>query len=223
MKICVLFPAYNEEKTIAGLVRDVKKHASGVIVVDDGSSDKTSDEAASAGAHVIINEKNMGKGASLKKGFEYVSSSGYEAVITMDADRQHDFREIPFFIKKMEETGADIVLGTRMGNHKGMPVIRMFTNFTTSLIVSILSGSRVTDSQTGFRLIKTRVLKEVELETSNYETESEMLIKAGRKNFAIEEIPIKTIYAGQESEIKPCRDTVRFIRLVLKFLIKKDG
>ena len=216
MKICVLLPAYNEEKTIGGLVRDIRRHVSDVIVVDDGSADDTAAEAAEAGAVVISNEKNMGKGASLRRGFEYITRQDCDAVITMDADRQHDFNEIPVFVKRMEETGADIVLGTRMGSHEGMPLLRLLTNLVTSFIVSALCRCRVTDSQTGYRLIKTEVLRNVRLETANYETESEILIKAVKKKYFITEAPIKTIYGGQESKIKPGRDTLRFIKLVVK-------
>lgn len=220
MKICVLLPAYNEERTIGGLVRDVRKHVPDVIVADDGSSDNTAREAREAGAVVLSGGRNMGKGASLRRGFEYISSGDCNAVITMDADRQHDYRELPAFIKSMEETGADIVLGTRMGAHEGMPVLRLLTNIATSLVVSALCGCRVTDSQTGYRLIKTGVLRDVRLETANYETESEMLIKAARKKFLITEIPIRTIYDGQESKIRPGRDTLRFIKLVINSVLR---
>ncbi len=220
MKVCVLLPAYNEEKTIGGLVSDIKKHVPLVIVVDDGSSDKTAEKAGEAGAFVLSNQKNMGKGASLRRGFEHACKGDCDAVITMDADRQHDFNEIPAFIGRMEETGADIVLGTRLGAHEGMPLLRLLTNLVTSFIVSILCRCRVTDSQTGYRLIKTEVLRNVTLETSNYETESEILIKAARKRFMIAEAPIKTIYAGQESRINPGRDTARFIKLVFKSVLK---
>ena len=220
MKICVLLPAYNEGSTIAGLVKDIMEFTPHVIAVDDGSSDDTADEARRAGAVVISNKKNMGKGASLRKGFAYVCAKDYDAVITMDADRQHDVGEIPVFVDKMLETGADIVLGTRMGSVEGMPFIRRLTNLVTSLVVSVLCGCRITDSQIGYRMLKTGVLRQVELKTSNYETESEILIKAARKKFLIKEAPVKTIYCGQVSKIRPGRDTVRFIRLVLTLVIK---
>lgn len=220
VKICVLLPAYNEEKTIGGLVRDVRKYVPDVIVVDDGSADNTAAEAREAGAVVISNGRNAGKGASLRRGFEYIAAGGCDAVITMDADRQHDFNEIPLFIKRMEETGADIVLGTRMGAHEGMPLLRLLTNLVTSSIISALCRCRVTDSQTGYRLIKTEVLRNVSLETANYETESEILIKAAGKKFSIVETPIRTIYAGQLSKIKPGRDTLRFIKLVYKSIFR---
>jgi glycosyltransferase involved in cell wall biosynthesis len=220
MKVCVLLPAYNEAGTIAALVQDIRKHVRDVIVVDDGSSDGTAAFAGKAGAKVLRNEKNAGKGASLRKGFEYIAAGGCGAVITMDADRQHDAGEIPSFIRKMEETGADIVLGTRMGAHEGMPRLRLLTNIVTSFIVSLLCMRKVTDSQTGYRLIRTEVLRNVELETANYETESEIIIKAARKGFAITEVPIKTIYAGQESKIKPGRDTLRFAKLVIRSVLR---
>ncbi len=216
MKICVLLPAYNESRAVFRLVRDIKGIVPDVIVVDDGSSDDTAGEAGRAGAVVLRNEKNMGKGASLRKGFEHVAGGDCDAVITMDADGQHDYREIPLFIDKMLETNADIVIGTRMGETADMPLIRLLTNRVTSLVVSLLCLCRITDSQSGYRLIKKRVLKEVSLETSNYDTESEILIKAARKGFSVKEVPVRTIYGGQESKIRPGKDTVRFIKLVFK-------
>ena len=216
MKLCVLLPAYNEGAVIGGLVRKISGRISDVIVVDDGSIDNTCREAEEAGAVVLKNSSNLGKGASLRKGFEYIVRENYDALITMDADGQHDCGEIPSFIRAAEETGADILLGTRMGSVGGMPFLRLLTNVVTSMIVSALCLQKITDSQTGYRMIRTGVLRNVKLQTSNYETESEILIKASRKGFRIREIPIKTIYGNQVSGIKPGKDTLRFIKLVLK-------
>ena len=100
-----------------------------------------------------------------------------------------------------------------------MPFIRLATNVVTSLIVSILSRQKITDSQTGYRLIKRKVLEKVDLVTSNYETESEILIKAGRKGFKVSEVPIRTIYGGESSSINRFTDTLRFIKLVIRIAV----
>ena len=219
MKICIVIPAFNEAKAVAELVKKLLSHSDKVIVIDDGSSDGTSKLAQGAGAIVLRHEKNCGKGAALRTGFKYAVKSGCDGVITIDADGQHDWREVPLFISEAERSSADIILGTRMKSVGEMPFIRLLTNVVTSLIVSVFSRQRITDSQTGYRLIRREVLENVALVTSNYDMESEILIKAGRKGFKIAEIPIRTIYGVESSNINRLTDTLRFIRLVLKNII----
>lgn len=216
MKVCVLIPAFNEAKTVGKLVKELLSYVERVVVVDDGSTDDTSGQAEDAGAVVLRHDRNCGKGASLRTGFDYALRAGCEQIITIDADGQHDWREVPLFVREAERSGADIILGTRMGSREGMPFIRLATNVVTSLIVSILSRQKITDSQTGYRLIRREVLEKVDLATSNYETESEILIKAGRKGFKVSEIPVRTIYGGESSNINRFTDTLRFIRLVFR-------
>ncbi len=219
MKVCVVIPALNEGKTIGKLVERLLSCADRVVVVDDGSTDDTSGQAEKAGAVVLRHDRNCGKGASLRTGFDYALRAGCEQIITMDADGQHDWEELPLFVSEAERSGADIILGTRMGSREGMPFIRLATNVVTSLIVSILSRQKITDSQTGYRLIKREVLEKVALVTSNYETESEILIKAGRKGFKVSEVPIRTIYSGEFSNINRFTDTLRFIKLVIRIAV----
>ncbi len=209
--VCVVIPGYNVEGTIEELVRKIRGTIKTVIVVDDGSVDETVLRARLAGATVLSHKKNLGKGAALRTGFQYARERNFEAVVTIDGDNQHNPDEIADFLR--EE--ADIVIGTRMRNTEGMPLIRFLTNRVTSIIVSFLSRRRLTDSQSGFRLIRTRVFEDVVLTTSNYETESEILIKAGERGYTIKEIPIATIYANQKSNINSVLDTLRFIKLVL--------
>lgn len=216
-----IIPAYNEEERISGVIRGIKKHlmAENIIVVDDGSTDDTGRVAGSEGAHLISNGKNLGKGASLRKGFDLAASmDGIEGVFTVDADGQHDPEEIPVFISKFEESGADIVIGDRMADTESMPLIRKMTNLVTSGVISRRSGLRIRDSQSGYRLIRCRLLREIELVTSRFETESEILIKASRRGALIESVPIRTIYGREISKIRPLRDTYRFLKLVMRSL-----
>lgn len=211
-----MMPAFNESEAVGELVGKLHSYVEEVIVVDDGSTDDTYEKARDAGATVVRHSQNRGKGAALRTGFKHAVAAGCDGVITMDADGQHDYREIPLFINEAEKCGADIILGTRMGSVSGMPRIRLLTNIVTSFIVSILARQRVSDSQTGFRFIKRAVLENVRLTTTNYDMESEILIEASRKGFKITEIPVKTIYGDNASNINPFIDTLRFIRLVLK-------
>ncbi|MBI2447027.1 MAG: glycosyltransferase family 2 protein [Candidatus Omnitrophica bacterium] len=220
MKVSVLLPSYNEEKNIGDLIKGIRHYVSDIIVVDDGSSDRTGDIASREGAFVIRHRTNKGKGASLKDGFAYVKELGYDAVIVMDADGQHKPEDIPLFIEAGSKKGDVIIIGDRMQDVAKMPFLRRMTNRFTSFLISKSIRQSVPDSQCGFRLIKRRVLDNLKLSTSNYDTESEMLIEAARNNFQIISLPITTIYNGQHSNINPIVDTIRFFRLVLRSFLR---
>ena len=216
-KILVLIPAFNAEKTILSLIDQISVFIDkkDILVVDDGSTDRTYQLAKESGANCIQHKKNKGKGEALKTGFEYALKEGYSGVITLDADLQHDPKFIPEFIKKTE---SDILVGTRDIRLKTMPLPRWLSNNLTSIIVSILGDTKVRDSQSGYRYISAEVLKTVKLKTKKYELESELLIKAGRRKFKIDPVPISTIYQGSKSFINPLVDTGRFIKLMWKSL-----
>ncbi|NOZ64108.1 MAG: glycosyltransferase family 2 protein [Caldiserica bacterium] len=218
-KICALIPAYQEEERIGEVVKRTRKIAGvdEVIVVDDGSVDRTSEVAERSGATVLKHVKNAGKGKSLQTGFSYAVSKGFDAVVTLDGDGQHLPEEIPLFIEKASKEDADIVVGSRMEDPQGMPPVRYWTNVITSLITTMLAGTRIRDSQSGFRLIRSRVLQEVSLESPKFAVESELLIKAGKKGFKIREIPITSVYlpdSTRKSKISPWKDTLRFFMLI---------
>ena len=215
-RTCVLIPSYNEARTIGGIVTGLARLGLAAYVVDDGSTDETAGIAEKAGAMVLRHARNKGKGASLVEGFGRIVKEGYERVAVIDGDGQHSLDDIQVLMKRMDETGADIVIGSRMGETSGMPLVRVCANRFMSCVLSMIVGQPIPDSQSGFRLIKRRVLEGVLLETSNYETESEFLIKAGRAGFRIESAPIKTIYQGQKSRINPIADTLRFIKLLVR-------
>lgn len=219
--LSVLIPSYNEARTIGHIVAELILKGFIVYVVDDGSSDDTARLAHAEGAVVVKHRKNMGKGASLREGFRHIVKKGFDAVIIMDGDGQHLASDIGNFMEKMDATGADIVIGNRMLDVSSMPKERKYTNRFMSYLISLISGQRVPDSQCGYRLIKTEVLKKVTLEASNYEIESEMIIRASRAGFRIESVPIKTIYKGEKSRVNPVVDTLRFIAFVVKILFTK--
>jgi len=222
-KICVIIPAYNVEATIAKVISQVSKfiNTNHVVVINDGSSDQTGLVATRTNTVVLWNEINRGKGYSLKKGFQYAVQNSYEAIITLDGDLQHDPLEIPRFIDCYFRTNADLILGDRTGDFSNMPLDRQFSNKMTSLIVSILVNQRIRDSQTGYRLIKTELLKSISLISNHYETESELLIKALLNRYKIAHVPIKTIYNAQQSHIHRFVDTLRFLRIVILSLFQK--
>ncbi len=217
----ILIPSYNEARTIGHIVADLVHRGFIVYVVDDGSSDDTARLAHAEGAVVVKHRKNMGKGASLREGFRHIVKKGFDAVIIMDGDGQHLSSDIGNFIEKMDVTGADIVIGNRMLDVSSMPKERKHTNRFMSYLISLISGQRVPDSQCGYRLIKREVLEKISLEASNYEIESEMIIKSSRAGFKIESVPIKTIYRDEKSRVNPVVDTLRFIAFVIKIMFKR--
>jgi glycosyltransferase involved in cell wall biosynthesis len=216
-----LIPAYNATGTIVQVVRDALRFLppEDIFVIDDGSRDDTGAAADALGVRVFFHRSNMGKGVALRTGFKEVRSRGYDGVILMDADGQHEARFLPRFLEKAAGQHEELIVGTRMDRVGKMPWVRRFTNRLTSAIISALAGQKIPDSQSGYRYVRTDVLEGLRLTTSRYETESEMLIQAGRRGYRIGSLPISSIYEDQKSAIRPGRDTVRFIRLVLKMII----
>jgi glycosyltransferase involved in cell wall biosynthesis len=212
----VLIPAYNASLTISELIERTSKFVgkSDIVVIDDGSQDQTFTIAQRDGVVVFKHQINKGKGEALKTGFKLAIEKNYNAVLTIDADLQHDPSSISDFLKKANENFSGIIIGTREFHLKKMPFARWLTNNLTSMILSILSGQRIRDSQSGYRLISTQVLKRIKLKARKYELESEILVKAGRWGFKIDSVPIRTIYRGSKSFINPFVDTGRFIKVM---------
>jgi glycosyltransferase involved in cell wall biosynthesis len=219
--LCVLIPSYNEARTIGRIVADLVQKGFTVYVVDDGSTDDTAGIAHTQGAVVVKHKRNMGKGASLREGFKHIIKRGFDAVIVMDGDGQHLVADIGNFIERMGSTGADMVIGNRMLDVSSMPEERKHTNRFMSSFISLLSGQHVPDSQSGYRLIKREVLEKINLKSSNFEIESELIIRSSRAGFKIESVPIKTVYNNEKSKVNPVIDTLRFIVFVAKIIFTK--
>jgi glycosyltransferase involved in cell wall biosynthesis len=213
-----LIPAYNEAARVGEVVAVARCHVDEVVVVDDGSTDETVTAAEEAGAKVLHHEQNRGKGAAIATALDYFGRSDAALAILLDADGQHDPSEIDKFVDAAETERADVVVGTRMGDVRRMPWLRLRTNQFTSRVTSKLAGQEIPDSQCGYRLLRRAVLKDLKLSTARFETETEMLIQAGRAGHKIVSVPIRTIYEpGRASRIHPWRDTVRFFKLVGKY------
>jgi glycosyltransferase involved in cell wall biosynthesis len=214
-EIAVLIPAHNEERAIVNLVRSLKKIYGTVIVVDDGSGDKTNLLARENGAVVLTHPACRGKGEALKTGFAYVLQHRIPAVITMDGDGQHLVSDIHNFERAYNRNKrVAIWVGTRKIKGTEMPVIRRLTNISMSIIISLMSGQWIPDTQSGFRLIKRELIERVPLCTSRFETESEILIKSGWHGYRISSVPISTVYSSEKSKINPVKDTMRFFRML---------
>lgn len=213
MTILALIPAYNESLRVASVVTGACNYLP-VLVVDDGSSDDTAVQAEAAGAIVLVQKPNQGKGAALQAGFRWALAQGYEAVITLDADGQHDPVEIPQFIEVYQATQADLIIGRR--DFSRMPPVRRMANWSGGLAYSWAVGQRIFDNQSGYRLISRRLLT-VLLERTverGFEYEVEMITLCVRRGFKLAWVPIQTIYAGEASHIQPVQHTKNFLRLL---------
>lgn len=218
MKICILIPCHNEAKAIGVLMDKIKSRGLDAVVVDDGSSDGTGAIALSKGAHVIFIPQCGGKGNALQKGFEYILTKGYDALVIMDGDGQHAVEDLPLFIEHYKSTQASVINGNRMSNNKNMPIVRKLTNRFMSWMISMVCRQKVADTQCGYRLISCAVLRNIKLTSTNFEIESEILIKASRKGFKIDSVPIQTIYQDEKSKIRPLKDTWRFFSYLIREL-----
>ncbi|MAE70349.1 MAG: glycosyl transferase family 2 [Gemmatimonadetes bacterium] len=212
-RILTIIPAYQAAPTLA---RVAAACPAPVLVVDDGSTDDTGAVARAAGCELISHPINRGKGAALRTAFAHAIAVGFDGVITLDADGQHDPAQIPLFHDAAAVGDYDLVVGERP--RKGMPAKRRTSNTLTSLILSWRTGQCIEDSQCGFRFIRGEILRAVELSTVEFQCESELLIRAARAGFRIGSVPIRTIYAGERSHIRDVRDTWNFVRLVTQSL-----
>jgi glycosyltransferase involved in cell wall biosynthesis len=216
--ILAIIPAHNEAGRIGGVVRAVAAQRLPLLVVDDGSMDNTGAEAAAAGARVLRQEPNRGKGAALKSGFREalagpVSPGGeWAAFLTLDGDGQHDPAEIPRLLEAWAETGADLVVGMR--DYRDMPPIRWFTNSVSRLLFSWALGQRIPDNQSGYR-VHSRRLAEAALasEEQGFAFEVEEIAVCVGRGYELAWVPIKTIYGTEKSDIRPWKHFSSFIRV----------
>ena len=219
-KICILIPAYNAQETLGSVLKKIEPLKIDTIVVDDGSSDGTKRVSSEIGVQLLRHPFNLGKGAALRTGFQYILQKDYQVVITLDADGQHNPLEIPFLLGIFQSVKADILIASRAAEFGKMTCLRRFWNRLGVKAVARLCHSDITDSQSGFRLIRRRVLKEVDLSTSRFETELELLIKACKKGFSVLSVPIDTqrVDGTSSTHFRPVVDTWRVCKVFLRSL-----
>ena len=220
MRVQALVPAFNEARTIAKVVTGLVPHVAAVCVVDDGSTDGTADAARRAGADVMMNPGDRGKGTAIRSGLARVLERDCSHVLLIDGDLQHLPEEAPLLIAEAERTGADVVLGERRFDRRAMPASRYHANRIGSLALSRFLGVAVRDTQCGFRLFKADVLRSLPLTARGYDIETEMLVKLKRRGGVIASVPITAVYTGQRSKLRPVRDTTKtcFLAVYYRFL-----
>nr|MDO8046139.1 glycosyltransferase family 2 protein [Candidatus Baldrarchaeota archaeon] len=220
--ISVVIPAYNEEKTIGEVlsktisVMESVGRPYEIIVVDDGSTDRTLEIASTYKVTVLSNGRNKGKGYALRKGFQHAKG---DVIVTIDSDGAHDPKDIPEMLKPIFN-GADVVSGSRfLGASKDFTSsLNRLGNFLINFIIMVLTRKRITDSQTGFRAIKKEILEKLCLESIGYEIETELTIKTLKNGFIIQEKPIackKRRY--HNSKLRVLYDGIKILKTILKF------
>ncbi len=219
-KISVLIPAYNAERTIGSVLEKVRALGLEVIVVDDGSIDRTGEIALRFGAEILKHPRNLGKGAALRTGFEHILQKGYDLAITLDADGQHDPAEIPSLLKAFERVRPGLLIASRAGEFHRMTFLRRFWNRLGVKAVARLCHADITDSQSGFRLIRTKVLRDISLTTTGFEMELELLIKACKRGVGVLSIPIHVsrVDGTSSSHFRPVTDTWLVCKIFLRSL-----
>jgi glycosyltransferase involved in cell wall biosynthesis len=222
-RTCVIIPAYCESALIGDVIRGAKRHLKRILVVDDGSPDNTAEVAAAEGAEVLRHDVNQGKGAALKTGLRHLLAEPFESFILLDGDGQHDPAEIPKFLAASSFSKAELILGNRFVNSREMPLVRRWTNRFMSWQIGRLSGAYFPDSQCGFRLLDRRLVRLLLDAGNGFEFETEMIFVAARHGFRTGSVGIQTIYRGEQSKIRPVRDTLRYFRLLRKYRNRKGG
>ena len=217
-RVLVVVPAFNAERTVGGIVRGCRAVVDEVLVIDDGSIDRTAAEAVDAGARVMSHAANRGKGAALKTGFGLALQRGYDAVITLDADGQHLPREIPKFLTARAETQANLIIGGRAHLFDQMLPRRRMANRFSAWSIARCSRTNVTDSQSGFRLYSRELLLKARLRSDGFDLESEVIVRAGCDGFKVITIPIDLGFVDglSTSHYKPVADSLRIFWTVTR-------
>ena len=214
LNILALIPAYKEARRVSTVVTTACQYLP-VLVVDDGSTDTTAAVAIQSGATVLSQRPNQGKGVALKTGFLKAIAEGYAAVLTLDADGQHDPAEIPKFLQAYQEQEVDLIIGAR--DFSQIPPVRRVANTLGRWSFSWAVGRPVQDNQSGYRLISRRLMEAMlASQEHGFQFEVEMIVVCVQKGYALDWVPIRTIYAGESSHIQPLQHVVEFTRMVLQ-------
>lgn len=198
MKVLVVVPAFNEEQSIPEVIADLRQHGfKNIVVVDDGSSDRTGEKARKAGAEVVTHLSNRGLGAALSTGFSFAAREEFDALVTFDSDGQHRAKDVGRLVGPILGGWADVVVGSRLlGQSSGMPRLRRFLNVAINVLTLFLFGYWSTDSQSGLRAFNKKAVDSIRLVTDRMEVSSEFFREIRRNKLHYTEVPIEPIYTS---------------------------
>jgi glycosyltransferase involved in cell wall biosynthesis len=216
----IVVPIYNGAKHLKELFSRINKVEPKlkIIAINDASKDNTKSILAEADVISINFTENKGKGAALQAGFLKAIELGFDYAVSIDCDLQHEPEDIPNFMKMQNITDANLVIGRRSFKLGDMPPARIFSNSTTTAMVSKIMGQKVYDSQSGYRLYDLNIVKQLQFETNRYQFETEILLKYKKFNPKLAFVDILTIYQDEVSYISHGRDILNFIKILLKHM-----
>ena len=222
----ILIPAYNEAATIRDLVQRTLAIAPAVVVVDDGSTDATSEQLAGLPVTVLRNERNLGKGASLWKGFEFALAQGAQYVVTLDGDGQHRPEDIVRLMSMVKRSPHRIGIGARLHDKRNFPARRYYANQFARFWISWASGHPIADTQSGFRVYPSSLLTRLtrrDVSWNGFVFESELLIAAGSLDVQTVAVAIPGIYPkeARPSHFRPVVDIARIVVMVAGRLLRR--
>lgn len=224
LKVAAAIPAYQAAPSVGAVVRGALELLPEVLVVDDGSTDATAEQARQAGARVVSFPCNRGKGAALAMAFQDLFSRGFDGVLTLDADGQHLPEEIPKLLR-VAETGEDLVLGVRDHLFGEMSALRRASNRLSSKAISFAAGQRLSDIQTGFRFYSRKLIETVGFPETRFEAESAVVVRAARRGFRVVTVPVRLGFADGRttSHYRPLIDSLRIAGAVTRARFERGG
>ena len=221
-RVAALIPAFEAAATVGAVVRETRAVVPDVVVVDDGSSDATGAAARAAGATVLRQEPNAGKGAALGRGFEHLQGAGFTHAVTLDADGQHYPDEIPRLLAALEFDDRAIVVGVRRKDGQEIAALARFGNWVADELMTHIAGQALPDTQSGFRVYPLATTLALGATGSRYDFETEILLRAARRGVPLVGVPVRVFYPPIDERVShfdPWWDTLRIIGTVVKVLL----
>ena len=216
-EICVVIPTYNNAGTLAAVIDSVLEYTSEVVVVNDGSTDQTNEilHQYREKIKIISYSMNKGKGFALKCGFDYARKRGCKYALTLDADGQHFAEDIPQFVAAAEKNPDALIVGNRNLTQDNMPKKNTFANRFSNFWFALQTGTRLPDTQTGYRLYPLEKMKRLRPFTSRYEAELEILVRCAWRGIRLVSLPIRVYYAPEGERVSHFRPGMDFFRISL--------